>query len=49
MSGDVHVRFCEGLRGQVPWATRLLACFQYKDEAENFMTRLVDRLKGFHL
>ena len=49
MSGDVHVRFCEGLRGRFPRATRLLACFQYKDEAENFMTRLVDRLKGFHL
>jgi hypothetical protein len=24
MSGDVHVRFCESLRGQFPWATRLL-------------------------
>jgi hypothetical protein len=23
MSGDVHVRFCESLRGQFPWATRL--------------------------
>jgi hypothetical protein len=24
MSGDVHVRFCESLRGQFPWATRLI-------------------------
>ncbi|SEB14693.1 hypothetical protein SAMN05660964_03818, partial [Thiothrix caldifontis] len=24
MSGDVHVRFCESLRGWFPWATRLL-------------------------
>ncbi len=22
MSGDVHVRFCESLRGRFPWATR---------------------------
>ena len=24
MSGDVHVRFCESLRGKFPWATRLI-------------------------
>ncbi len=24
MSGDVHVRFCESLRGRFPWATRLI-------------------------
>jgi len=24
MSGDVHVRFCESLRGRFPWATRLV-------------------------
>jgi len=49
MSGDVHVRFCESLRGRFPWATRLLACFQYKNDAEDFLNRLVDRLEGFNL
>ena len=24
MSGDVHVRFCEGLGVRFPWATRLI-------------------------
>jgi hypothetical protein len=24
MSGDVHVRFCESLRGELPWVTRLI-------------------------
>ena len=33
MSGDVHVRFCERLGGRVPGATRLVLCFQYREDA----------------
>ena len=29
MSGDVHVRFCESLRGRFPWATRLVVMARY--------------------
>ena len=42
-------RQCQGEAYYFRYADDFLACFQYKDEAENFMTRLVDRLKGFHL
>ena len=49
MSGDVHVRFCESLRGRFPWATRLVCAFQYKDEAEQFYRMLPERLAKFHL
>ncbi|MBN2134292.1 MAG: group II intron reverse transcriptase/maturase [Acidobacteria bacterium] len=31
------------------FADDFLACFQYKNEAEDFMKRLVDRLEGFNL
>ena len=49
MSGDVHVRFCESLRGWFPWATRLVVCFQYKVDAERFREELVERLGKFSL
>jgi len=35
MSGDVHVRFCESLRGRFPWATRLLILCRSKSAAWN--------------
>lgn len=28
MTGDYHVRFCEGLEVKSPWATRLVTFFQ---------------------
>ena len=37
MSGDVHVRFCERLEGRFLRATRLVACFQYRQDAHAFM------------
>ena len=49
MSGDVHVRFCESLRGRSPRATRLICAFQYKDEAERFYRELPGRLCTFNL
>ena len=49
MSGDVHVRFCESVGVRFPCATRLLACFQYQEDAENFHASLNDRLEGFNL
>ncbi len=35
MSGDVHVRFCEHLRGRFPWVTRLVILCQTQEEAGN--------------
>jgi len=49
MSREVHVRFREGLGVRFPRATRLLACFQYKDDAEQFLQRLRERIEGFGL
>ncbi len=49
MSGDVHVRFCESLRGRFPWATRHVACFQNEVDAKCFMQAMEDRLREFHL
>lgn len=49
MSGDVHVRFREGGGVRFPSATRLLACFQYKDDARWFRHQLGKRLENFGL
>ena len=49
MSGDVHVRFCESLRVRFLRATHLLACFQYREDAERFRAELAVRLAQFHL
>lgn len=34
MSREVHVRFCESLRGRFPWATRLILLARSREEAE---------------
>ncbi len=49
MSGDVHVRFCESLRGKLPRATRLVVCFRYKPDAVRFRQELGERLGKFSL
>ena len=49
MSREVHVRFCESLRGRFPWATRLVVGFQHRAEAERFRTELQERLRKFNL
>ena len=49
MSGDVHVRFCESLRGRFPRATRLVCAFQYQEDAERFYEVLGKRLGEFNL
>ena len=49
MSGDVHVRFCESLRVRFLRATHLLACFQYREDAERFLKEMEERLGQFHL
>jgi len=49
MSGDVHVRFCESLRVRFLRATHLLACFQYREDAERFLKEMTARLAQFHL
>ena len=46
MSGDVHVRFCEHLRGRFPWVTRLITGFrrdylQQRTNLREFMCRSV--------
>ena len=35
MSGDVHVRFCEHLRGRFPWVTRLIITGNSEEWLEN--------------
>ena len=37
MSGDVHVRFCESLRGRFPWATRLAIFVKSKRAGERVL------------
>ena len=49
MSGDVHVRFCEGPEGKFLWATRLVMCVQYQDEATRILVELRKRLEKFGL
>jgi membrane-bound lytic murein transglycosylase len=48
MSGDVHVRFCESLRGQFPWATRLLILTKTRwqnRKAVKQLNQLLNKLK----
>ncbi len=40
MSGDVHVRFCEGLRGWFPRATRLVIMARYQGQRLREFTEL---------
>ena len=44
MSGDVHVRFCESLRGWFPWATRRNIYVATKTSGERVMASLTDYL-----
>ena len=45
MSGDVHVRICEGLGVRLPWATRRVCAFRYQDDAARFSRVLPKRLE----
>jgi RNA-directed DNA polymerase len=49
MSGDVHVRFRERLRGRFLRATRLVVCFQAEAEAKRFRQEMESRLNQFGL
>ena len=49
MSGDVHVRFCEGVGVRLPRATHLVCAFQYKRDAERFSRVLGKRLGNYGL
>jgi hypothetical protein len=49
MSGDVHVRFCEHLRGRLPRVTRLVCAFQCDKDAQRFYRALIQRLARFGL
>jgi len=44
MSGDVHVRFCEGVGVRLPRATHLVCAFQSQRDAERFDSVLGKRL-----
>jgi len=44
MSGDVHVRFCESLRGQFPWATLLIVT---SDSPEVLITKVRPAIETF--
>ena len=43
MSGDVHVRFCEGVGVRLPRATHRLVGFEHRDDAERFWRALRER------
>ena len=46
MSGDVHVRFCEHLRGRFPRVTRLVICCRGRaDESMKVMRSMMAKLK----
>ena len=49
MSREVHVRFREGVGVRFPRATRLIAAFHYKRDAERFYEALEKRLLKFGL
>jgi len=49
MSGDVHVRFCEGPGVRFPRATHLIISFEQEDDARRVMEVLGKRLGRFGL
>ena len=49
MSCEVHVRFCEGLAGKFRRSTLLVMGFQFRHEAERFLTELKERFAEFSL
>ena len=47
MNREIHVRFSESLRGQIPWATRLIRQYFPKGSSFKEVTeRMVKRAKG---
>lgn len=49
MSREVHVRFCESLRGKLPWATRLVCHCQTEAEVIALKAELTTRFEQCHL
>ena len=49
MSREVHVRFCEGLAGQLRRSTHLVMGFQYQNDAERFLKELHERFQEYSL
>jgi hypothetical protein len=49
MSGDDHVRFYERLGVQLPRATPLILCFQYREDAERVLAVLTKRFAKYGL
>ena len=49
MSGNVHVRFCERLKGRFLRATRLVVCFKQEADAVRFRRVMEERLNRFGL
>lgn len=49
MSRETHVRFCERLEGRFLRATRRIAGFQHRDDAERFQRAVAERLGRFGL
>ncbi|TAL51536.1 MAG: hypothetical protein EPN89_03370 [Methylovulum sp.] len=45
MSGDVHVRFCEHLRGRFPWVTRLILLADNPEQLRLWQTQISDFLQ----
>ena len=49
MSGDVHVRFCESLRGKFPWATLLICLVDNGHDANRILKALQNRFTKYGL
>ena len=49
MRRESHVRFCEGAGVRFPRATRLVVCFEYRDDADRFVTALRKRFARYGL
>ena len=44
MNREIHVRFSESLRGQIPWATRLIR--QYLPKGTDFRTLTLEKVRS---
>ena len=49
MRREPHVRFCEGAGVRFPCATRLILCFQYREDAERVLAVLPKRFAKYGL
>jgi len=49
MSLEVHVRFCEGVGGKFPGATRLVICCEDKRDGKRILKALTKRLEKYGL